>query len=82
MILRNLFKVYLHIKGVKMADVAKSLLKVIAGLILIIVPIIGLVEDKAGLWTATWTVIKGGVVIFVLSIGLVFLLLGFSEIKG
>ncbi len=66
-----------------MADVAKNFLKVIAGLVLIILPI-WLVLAYPGLrgWgQAALDVIQGSIVIGVILIGLLFLVLGFTGLK-
>lgn len=56
-------------------------LELLLGLILIIVPIIAALQYVA--WgAATLTVLMGGVIIGVVMIGLLFLLLGISDLKG
>ncbi len=58
-----------------MTKAAKSLFKVVLGLLLLIVPIYLFAYE------AVWTLIKGGVAILVLLIGLIFVLVGFSDLK-
>jgi len=66
-----------------MTKAAKSLFKVVLGLLLLIVPIYLFAYDPWNwqLWQAVWTLIKGGVAILVLLIGLIFVLVGFSDLK-
>ena len=56
-----------------------SLIKVVIGLILLIVAI------WFGIWAhwlgAVWILIKGGIILLVMFIGLILLLLGLSDIK-
>ncbi len=67
-----------------MANPTSSLFKVVLGLVLIILPIylvLGVLFFKS--WGLdTLALIKGGIVLFVIFIGLIFLLLGFSDLKG
>ncbi len=58
--------------------------EILIGLILIIVPIIVVLQfDTFIPWgKAALEFIKGGVVIFVILIGLLFLMLGISDLKG
>lgn len=56
-------------------------LEILAGLILVIVPIIVALQFQSW-WDAAISVIKGGVLWFVLLIGLLFILLGISDLKG
>jgi len=56
-----------------------NLIKVIIGLILVVVAVwFGI---WAGWFGAVWTLIKGGIVLLVIFIGLILLLLGFSDLK-
>jgi len=56
-------------------------IELLLGLILIIVPIVAAIYYPV--WgAATITVLKGGVVCGVVMIGLLFLLLGISDLKG
>ena len=63
-----------------MAEVVKNLLKVVFGVILVIVAI--WFADQYGWLDATWNLIKGGLVLLVVLIGLVLLLVGFSDLKN
>ncbi|MCD4666860.1 hypothetical protein K8R47_03555 [archaeon] len=58
-------------------DLAKSLFKVIFGLLLIV----GGVYLISIWWPSVWTLIKGSVGIIIGLIGLLLLLLGFSDMK-
>ena len=64
-----------------MANAAKSLIKIILGVILIGIPIYALIYNLWGSWTAVWLVIKAGIVLGVGLVGLIFLILGFTELK-
>lgn len=64
-----------------MADTASNLFKIILGIFLIALPIYALIFNFYGLWNATWILIKGGITLFIILIGLIFLILGFSELK-
>lgn len=59
--------------------------KILFGLILIVVAVlVWAYTIGLGFWdfgTAAWEVLKGGLVWFVIMIGLLFLLLGISELK-
>ena len=56
-----------------------NLIKIIFGLILIVVAVwFGI---WAGWFNAVWVLIKGGLVLLVIFIGLILLLLGFSDLK-
>ena len=56
-------------------------LEVLLGLILVIVPIVLAINYVA--WgTATVQFIKGGIIVGVILIGLLFLMLGISDLKG
>ncbi|MBI2667744.1 hypothetical protein HYX17_03145 [Candidatus Woesearchaeota archaeon] len=67
-----------------MANPISSLFKLVLGLVLIALPIYLVLE--VGFFRswgiAALDLIKGGIVLFVIFIGLVFLLLGFSDLKG
>lgn len=60
--------------------------ELLLGLILIIVPIVVWYTTLgAGFWdfgTAAWEFFKGGLIWFVLMIGLLFLMLGISDLKN
>ncbi len=61
-------------------NVAANLFKIVFGILLIIVAV-GL-SYQLGWWAATLNLIKGGIVILVILIGLVLLLVGFSDLKN
>lgn len=64
-----------------MAEVAKNLLKIIVGIILLIVAAWILISFST--WTvATWRLIQGGIVLTIILIGIAFLILGFSDLKS
>ena len=63
-----------------MADIAKALFKVIAGVILILVPIWVAVK-YTGWGQATVDLLQGSVIIGVVLIGLLVLVLGFTGFK-
>ena len=66
-----------------MGDVAKNLLKIIIGIILVVGPIFAAITFKSwGLGLATLKFLQGGVVILVILIGLIFLFIGFSDLKS
>ena len=65
----------------KMGNAAKGLFKIVLGLIIAIIPIYLFLGNIWGLWSATWALIKGGIALLVLLIGLIFILIGFSDIK-
>ncbi len=56
-------------------------LEVLLGLILVIAPIV-LAINYAAWGTATIQFIKGGIIIGVILVGLLFLMLGISDLKG
>jgi hypothetical protein len=63
-------------------------MELLAGLILVLVPIWVWIAspswDVTGFWnfgSAAWTVLKGGVIWGVLLIGLLFIMLGISDLK-
>jgi len=56
-------------------------IEILLGLIFIIVPIVAALQ-YASWGAAVITVLKGGVIIGVVMIGLLFLLLGISDLKG
>lgn len=65
----------------KMADVVKNLFKVVFGIVLIFLAVWFAVTYMS--WgQATLTLIKGGLVLLVVLIGLVLLLVGFSDMRN
>ncbi|MDD5178133.1 MAG: hypothetical protein PHT54_02530 [Candidatus Nanoarchaeia archaeon] len=64
-----------------MSETALSLIKIIVGIVLIGLPIYVLIFNVWGLLDAVWLLVKAGVVIGVALIGLIFLVLGFTELK-
>ncbi|MEK6835821.1 MAG: hypothetical protein AABX55_02250 [Nanoarchaeota archaeon] len=67
-----------------MTDIIKNLFKVVFGIVLIFLALwlsIGY-NNQYGWWTATLTLIKGGLVLLVILVGLVLLLVGFSDMKN
>jgi len=60
--------------------------ELLLGLILIIVPVIVWATTlNSGFWnfgTAAWEFLKGGLIWFVIMIGLLFVMLGISDLKG
>jgi len=64
-----------------MVNVAKGLFKVVLGIIIALIPIYLWISNTWGLGVATWMLIKGGVALLVLLIGLIFILVGFSDLK-
>ena len=64
-------------------DIIKNLFKVVLGVVLIFLALwLSMVYNQYGWWTAALNLIKGGIVILVVMIGLVFLLVGFSDLKN
>ena len=64
-------------------DAVKNLFKIILGILLIFVALwLSITYNQYGWWTATLNLIKGGIVILVVLIGLVLLLVGFSDLKN
>ena len=63
-----------------MTDAVRTLFKVVLGLILILVPIY-VALTYSGWGRATISFIQGGIIIFVILIGLIIVLLGLSELK-
>ncbi|MBI5148933.1 hypothetical protein HZA33_04610 [Candidatus Pacearchaeota archaeon] len=58
-------------------------LELLLGLILVIVPIYAAWTYSAAYWgAATIEFIKGGIVVFVVLIGLLFIMLGISDLKS
>jgi len=57
-------------------------LSILAGLVLLIAPILVAGMNYGGWGMATLQVIKGGIVLGVIMVGLLLLLLGISELKG
>jgi hypothetical protein len=64
-----------------MSETALSLIKIVVGIVLIGLPIYVLIFNVWGLLDAVWLLIKAGIVIGVALIGLIFLVLGFTELK-
>jgi len=60
-----------------------KIFELLIGLILVVVPLWAAINESflAGWGAATITVLKGGVIICVVAIGLLFLLLGISDLK-
>ncbi len=56
--------------------------ELLLGLILVIVPIVLAINNIYGAGTATIEFLKGGVVVGVILIGLLFIMLGISDLKG
>lgn len=56
-------------------------LEILLGLILLIVPILVWVYNYVGFGTAALEFLKGGLVWFIILLGLMFLLLGISDLK-
>lgn len=56
--------------------------ELLLGLILILVPVILIIQNTWGLGNAAIDFFKGGLVWFVLLVGLLFILLGISDLKG
>ena len=57
-------------------------LELLIGLILIIIPIVVWLQNSWGFGTAALEVLKGGLIWFVLMLGILFVLLGISDLKG
>jgi membrane protein YdbS with pleckstrin-like domain len=61
-------------------------IEILLGLVLVIGPILIAVYSLGwGAWnfgTATWEFIKGGAIVLVVLIGLLFIMLGISDLKG
>jgi len=60
-------------------------LEIILGLILVVVAVYAWISQPGGIWglgDAALTFFKGGIVWFVILIGLLFLVLGISDLKG
>ena len=64
-----------------MSNAAKGLFKIVLGLIIAIIPIYLFIGNVWGLGSAAWVLIKGGLALLVLLMGLIFILIGFSDIK-
>jgi len=56
-------------------------LEILVGLILLLVPIYLWIIDFWGMGSAALTFFKGGLIWFILMIGLLFLMLGISDLK-
>ncbi len=67
-----------------MAEVVKNLFKVVFGVLLVVLALWFAWPGSLGQsWgEAAWTLIKGGIVLLVVLIGLVLLLVGFSDLKN
>ena len=66
-----------------MTEIASNLFKVVFGVLLIIVAIWFITTPSGSGWgMATWNLIQGGIVLSVILIGLVLLLVGFSDLKN
>ena len=61
-------------------DVIKNLFKIVLGVVLIFLVL--WLSYKTSWWTAALSLIKGGIVVLVVLIGLVLLLVGFSDLKN
>ena len=59
-------------------DIVKALLKVFFGLLLMLAGIFGIVKW----WGPFLTLLKGSIPVLVILIGLIFLLVGFSDMKS
>lgn len=57
-------------------------LELLLGLILVIVPIVVAINNIYGSGTATIEFLKGGIVVGVILIGLLFIMLGISDMKS
>jgi len=56
-------------------------LEILVGLILVIIAVIAWVMNPWGLGTAALEFLKGGIIWFVILLGLLFLMLGISDLK-
>ena len=56
-------------------------LEILLGLILVIVPIV-LLLSNLGLWEITWKFAVGGIIIGVILVGIMFVMLGISDINS
>jgi hypothetical protein len=64
--------------------------ELLLGLILVIVPIIiafyslnwAIADISFNFWTPAWNFIKGGIFWFIVLVGVLFILLGISDLKG
>jgi len=56
-------------------------LEILLGLILVIVPVVLLLSDLA-LWEITWKFVVGGIIVGVILIGVMFVMLGISDINS
>ena len=64
-------------------DIVKNLFKIVLGIVLIFVALwLSINYNQYGWWTATLSLIKGGLVLLVVLIGLVLLLVGFADLKN
>ncbi len=58
-----------------------SILEILFGLILLLVPIYLWIVNFWGMGTAALTFLKGGLIWFVIMIGILFLMIGISDLK-
>ena len=56
--------------------------ELVLGLILVIAPIVVAISYPSVVWNATLQTLIGGVVLVIILIGLLFLMLGISDMKG
>lgn len=56
-------------------------LELLIGLILVIVPILVTAFSYPGWWSAAYTVLKGGIFWAIVGLGILFILLGISDLK-
>jgi hypothetical protein len=56
-------------------------LEILAGLILLLLPIYTWIVNWADFGTAALTILKGGIVWILIGIGLIFLMIGISDLK-
>ncbi len=57
-------------------------LEILIGLILVLVPVYIVFSGSFSTWTeATWTVLKGGIIWGVFLLGILFVMLGISDLK-
>jgi len=64
-------------------DIIKNLFKIVLGIFLVFLALwLSITYNQAGWWTATLSLIKGGIILLVILIGLMLLLVGFSDLKN
>jgi hypothetical protein len=56
-------------------------IEIVLGLVFLLVPMFAWMIDFAGLGTAALTFLKGGIIWGLIGIGLIFLLIGFHDLK-